>query len=233
MIKIFTFTSLFLAIALSGLNQNGVLMLGTVELGNASEENTVRKKRNKKVDRLENVSITIYENSQVLDEMITDFSGSYQLYLNSNLNYELCFSKDGYIPKVISVDTHHMTEEFVSRGFELYTDVTLYELSDSSYDSYSRLPVAKCYFNTDENTLLWDMEYAQNAYRTFLDMQKNHLAQEENPEDAVIQEKINYDDEIKEIIQMEKDLKYLNRNENKFKSKSKLNIPIPAEASID
>ncbi len=149
--------------------QNGEVTLE----GKFQEGKILSKKERKKLFEsevnLSEVIISITENGQMLESYSSEENNDYQIFLQADMDYTITFSKEGYIPKLIAVNTKGMSVKFISKGYELYTDITLFEeLEHINTNAYSKLPVAKCSFDERKNALIWDMDYSQVAYQSFI-----------------------------------------------------------------
>ncbi len=152
---------------------------GKILEGNIPTEKVRAKVFNSPQD-LQGVQVTIKDNSQILDDFNTEEESNYEIFLQPDMEYTITFSKNGYIPKTVDINTYGMSIAFIQKGYELYTDITLFkEFEYTQTDSYSKLPVAKCNFHKKKKTLLWDMKYSEQAFQTFLGLLEEEQKQAE------------------------------------------------------
>ncbi|MFN5628672.1 MAG: carboxypeptidase regulatory-like domain-containing protein, partial [Bacteroidota bacterium] len=58
--------------------------------------------------RLLGANISVYKNGSLTQEVITDESGRYKFKLEPDADYELKFSKAGYVSKILSINTENV-----------------------------------------------------------------------------------------------------------------------------
>ena len=61
--------------------------------------------------RLDNASVIVFENGSKVNTVSTGNNGKFDLELELDKEYELEFAKDGYVSKIIKVDTRNVPEE--------------------------------------------------------------------------------------------------------------------------
>lgn len=174
--KKITFIFLFLSLFLTdkGLHaQNGQITL----VSEIQEGLILTKKERKKLiiapSKLSNVEVNITANGKIIDKYIVEDES--RLALTPDMNYTIEFKKKGYIPKLISINTHGMSTDFILKGYELFTDILLFKkLEYVNTSAYAKLPVAKCFFNPNMKSLTWDMGYSQDAFETFISMNEQN-----------------------------------------------------------
>jgi hypothetical protein len=119
-----------------------------------------RKKLFTATTELLNVEVSITANCNIIDKYIVD---------------TLEFKKKGYIPKLISINTHGMGTDFIMKGYDLFADILLFKtLEHVNTSAYAKLPVAICFFNSNIKSLTWDMDYSQDAFEAFISMNEQH-----------------------------------------------------------
>ena len=174
--KKITFIFLFLSLFLmnKGLHaQNAQITL----VSEVQEGLILTKKERKKLiiasTELSNVEVNITANGNIIDKYIVEDES--RLALNPDMNYTVEFKKKGYITKLISINTHGMSTDFILKGYELFTDILLFKtLEYVNTSAYAKLPVAKCFFNPNMKSLTWDMGYSQDAFETFISMNEQN-----------------------------------------------------------
>ena len=107
-----------------------------------------RKKLFTATTELLNVEVSITANCNIIDKYIVEDES--RLVFNPDMNYTLEFKKKGYIPKLISINTHGMSTDFIMKGYNLFADILLFKtLEHLNTSAYAKLPVAKCFFNSN------------------------------------------------------------------------------------
>ena len=132
-----------------------------------------RKKLFTATTELLNVEVSITANCNIIDKYIVEDES--RLVFNPVMNYNLEFKKKGYIPKLISINTHGMSTDFIMKGYDLFADILLFKtLEHVNTSAYAKLPVAICFFNSNIKSLTWDMDYSQDAFEAFISMNEQH-----------------------------------------------------------
>jgi|GEM_PF-2127751 hypothetical protein len=132
-----------------------------------------RKKLFTATTELLNVEVSITANCNIIDKYIVEDES--RLVFNPDMNYTLEFKKKGYIPKLISINTHGMSTDFIMKGYDLFADILLFKtLEHVNTSAYAKLPVAICFFNSNIKSLTWDMDYSQDAFEAFISMNEQH-----------------------------------------------------------
>lgn len=200
----FIFSILFLT-NFGTIAQNGQV---TVE-GKFQEGAILTKKERKKLfvspANITNVQVNITENGHVKGSYFTENESKYQIFLQPDMVYSIEFKKEGYISKLISINTYGMETEFIMKGYELYTDITLFKnLENVNTSAYAKLPVARCTFNKKKNTLIWDMAYSQNAFETFIYLtEENKKMTPKEKTDKVLNYPVNHSEEMETVDLLE------------------------------
>ena len=132
-----------------------------------------RKKLFTATTELLNVEVSITANCNIIDKYIVEDES--RLVFNPDMNYTLEFKKKGYIPKLISINTHGMSTDFIMKGYDLFADILLFKtLEHVNTSAYAKLPVAKCFFDSNMKSLTWDMGYSKDAFETFISMNEQN-----------------------------------------------------------
>ena len=132
-----------------------------------------RKKLFTATTELLNVEVSITANCNIIDKYIVEDES--RLVFNPDMNYTLEFKKKGYIPKLISINTHGMSTDFIMKGYELFVDISLFKILEHvNTSAYAKLPGAKCFFDSNMKSLTWDMGYSQDAFETFISMNEQN-----------------------------------------------------------
>jgi len=119
--------------------------------------------------KIKNANIYIYENSQLIDKSSASKNGEFTLFLQADLVYKIEFVSSGFVSKSVQIDTRNLTIAYLIKDQKIYSDLTLCEqIPGMNFTSYEKLPVAKCAFNKHQEKMVWDMNYSEQTYSTFL-----------------------------------------------------------------
>ncbi len=226
--------------AISGLSQsNRIIMQGKVQVGEIISQKE-KKKRKKVPDELKDITVTINDSKGILNSFNTEGKSFYRIQLSPEMNYQVEFKKIGFIPKILEINTYGMPEKFASRGFDLYTDIALFKDQPyKDFSAYSKTPVAICKYNKRKNALIWDMDYANNSFKEFINILESPA--EYYIEEEYIVDEIDYEEELRTLETMSLNINLrllgseqeLQKDTPIFSVNEKLNEPVEAEAAIN
>jgi hypothetical protein len=172
-IFIFLFLSLFLTDKGTRAQNGQIVLVSEVQEGLTFTKKEKRRKPFTVPTELSNVEVNITENGHIMDRYILEDES--RLDLNPDINYTVKFNKKGYIPKLISINTHGMSTDFIMKGYELFVDISLFKILEHvNTSAYAKLPGAKCFFDSNMKSLTWDMGYSQDAFETFISMNEQN-----------------------------------------------------------
>ena len=169
--RIFALTLTLMLLASSAWCGKGkVLLYGYVNQGNLEQGVTPQKKCTVE-EKLNEVTIILYEDGKEIKTMKNRETGFYSVLLRAGKNYKIAFHRDGFISKNISVETASIPEKNYAEAFKIFTDITLFaEMDGKDFTKYSNKIIAKCVYNQSKNRMAWDMDYAREVWGVFLDM---------------------------------------------------------------
>ncbi len=161
---------LIIAVAFSALAMHAmpskILVYGYIEEGDL--ETLLKNKRTFPI-RMDDVTITIHSEGEVVLEKVNRKSGFYSFVLDPGKKYTVAFSAEGYFTKCIDFDVSKapLTEQETS--FKMFTDILLFKeipLEDST--SITQAAMARCEFDHEKQRMVWDMDYAKIAFDHFM-----------------------------------------------------------------
>jgi hypothetical protein len=138
------------------------------------EEGTVKALQSQHIrDRfytLEQVEVVALRNGLVTKRMTTDSTGFFRLNLDPAGVYEITFSKQGYLDKIVIMDGSKFPN--VSKGaIMLDSDIALFrDLGHEKLREYAQLPFAKCKYYKSRKEFRWDDMYSVSAREHFYDL---------------------------------------------------------------
>jgi hypothetical protein len=141
LLSFFTLMSSFLVA------QDEVLIRGQVK-----DQETMKK--------LDNVTVTVFKNGTQFDVIETGGSGKYEIRLPLGFTYDIKFSKDAFVQKIVRVDTRNIPEEDRAGGFQLDLPGVLFKYVEGFNTDILKEPVGKIFFSSQENALDFDVPYA-------------------------------------------------------------------------
>lgn len=143
-----------------------VLFYGYIEEGNV---NTMFEKSKERPPSVDGVTVTISANGEEISSFTNRKSGFYSIILEAGKNYNVCFSKESFIPKNFTIDTSTIPDKEFDSSFKLVTDIALFPMMDvEEINTLCAAPVAKCNYDSEKNKIVWDMDYAKIAFDHFL-----------------------------------------------------------------
>ncbi len=111
--------------------------------------------------KLDNVTVTVFKNGTQFDVIETGGSGKYEIRLPLGFTYDIKFSKDAFVQKIVRIDTRNIPEEDRAGGFQLDLPGVLFKYVESFNTDILKEPVGKIFFSSQENSLEFDIPYAE------------------------------------------------------------------------
>lgn len=154
-----------------------ILFYGNVITSKVEEVLQDEDKKKNKDQTLGEVDILIFKNDSLTSSIKNRSTGFYSIMLEAENNYQIVFSKDGYISKKFEFNTTNVQVASDVKSLKLLTDVTLFEKPENAdFTAFSKRPVARCVFNQERGRMEWDMDYARQAFDQFLRLAKEDAA---------------------------------------------------------
>lgn len=169
-----TMRSLFLSLVLcfsitSWANTPKLLFYGYVVEGSFEVPDATKNKKENMTPTLSDVCVQVYVGDSIYKEVHNRNTGFYAIVLECGRDYEVAFTKMGYVSKRFKLCPTQIPASGIKKSFKLFTDVTLFQNDETiNLDQYSSVPVAICSFNPSKKRMVWDMDYAQQAMDEFL-----------------------------------------------------------------
>jgi len=118
--------------------------------------------------KMEGCKVTIYKGNEVLGEQTTDRSGRFGMELGLQEEYAIVFSKDGYLPKRVLVDTRgNLPKDLVDIA---PIDMAMSMLPASKYEGADTdeldFPFAIIRYHRGSKAFVQDHEYTADMMRT-------------------------------------------------------------------
>ncbi len=158
--RIFQLATFFLIIVSPVFSQRNIVRV----------DGSVQEEKNK----LEGVSITVYQDKQFFAKTVTEGSGKFRFQLNYDADYMLEFSKPGYVTKKFSVNTNSVSPEDQDFGHEYGGwNVSLFKAEDGMDVSMFEKPFAKIFYNQDTRKFEHDVEYTELVKKEFEQLKKD------------------------------------------------------------
>lgn len=190
------FVRLFAAILMTTLSVSAFSQDELVIKGALKDAETLKK--------LENCQVTVFKNGTQFDLFETGGSGKYEFRLPLGYNYDIKFAKDGYVAKIVRIDTRNIPEEDRAGGFQLDMPGILFQYVEGFNLDIMKEPVGKVAFSSQENAMDFDIGYAERM-KDKIDAEFKRLENLEKDRDKL---KAEYDKYIREGDQKMIEKKY-------------------------
>ena len=142
-----------------------ILFYGYVEEGNIEKMFD----KNEASPKLDNVQVTVTQGNEKIKVVENRKTGFYSVILETGLSYQVKFEKEGFITKIFEIDGSAITGGDFDKSFKMFTDITLFPRTNAEEEhTLWSAPVAKCSFQCETKSLVWDMRYARIAFDHFL-----------------------------------------------------------------
>ena len=143
--------------------------------------------------RLVGANISVFKNGSLTQEVIIDESGRYKFKLEPDADYELKFSKVGYVSKILSINTENVPPKDLITKHEIFVfkvNVDLFKIVPNLDVSILDGPVGKIYYDKSKKDFDYDEKYS-NSIRKEIETLLFELAKKEKEEeDALKAEKL-------------------------------------------
>lgn len=159
-------TALFLS--LSGWTSNSeILLRGTVL---ASSLDIVLSDAKPSRTPLERVRVLVYLEDEVVHDQLTTSAGFFAAVLETGMLYTVAFEKDGFLKRSIEVDTRDVPMGESTSVSQLYTDLTLYEVTEAfDFVRSEDKPSARARYIQHRGRMVWDHHYARMAFDRYME----------------------------------------------------------------
>lgn len=111
--------------------------------------------------KLQNVKITAYQAGNKVDEYTTSGNGKYEFFLELGKEYELAFSRPGWVGKKVYMDSRNIPEEDIGAGFSMNIEMSLFEEVEGLDIKILDQPIGKAKYNPNTGAIEFDFEYTQ------------------------------------------------------------------------
>ena len=115
--------------------------------------------------RLDGVQIIVYKDGGQFDVYNSGTSGKYEFNLPLGFVYDVKFTKQDYLSKIVRVDTRNIPEEDKAGGFETNMNGELFKAPEGFNTDILKEPMAVASFNSQTNTLEFDFEYSEKRQK--------------------------------------------------------------------
>lgn len=145
---LFVFASLFMISGIARAQKEIVHIYGQL-----------RDDSNKK--KLDGCKVTVFKDGSQTDFFDTGNSGKYDLSLTLGYTYDIRFAKEGYLTKIIRLDTRNIPEEERYGGFDMNVPGTLFPEREGFNTDLLKEPIAIARYFPNEDGLKFDEEYSK------------------------------------------------------------------------
>ena len=122
----------------------------------------------KEKEKLDGVSITVYQNDRFFAKTVTEGSGKFRFLLNYDFDYVIEFSKPGYVSKKVTVNTEGVPPEDQDFGHEYGGwELSLFTAEDGMDMTLFAKPFVKISYNADLKKFEHDVEYTKLVKEEF------------------------------------------------------------------
>ncbi|MEW6467620.1 MAG: hypothetical protein AB1458_01780 [Bacteroidota bacterium] len=135
-------------------------------------------KLGKKEEKLEGAVVTLYETGKQIQQKITGKNGKYDLVLLPDKEYEVVYSKAGYVSKKITVNTRNVPPDRAKYGFSPQPiDIVLFEKPtkpevSAKVESILSKPIGKFYYDPKQQDFGWEKTYTKSIQDEMEELQK-------------------------------------------------------------
>jgi hypothetical protein len=109
--------------------------------------------------KLEGCLVQIMKDGVIYDSYDAGASGKYDFNLPIGFAYDMKFSKQDYLPKIVRVDTRNIPEEDVDGGFDMAVDGTLFQMIEGFNTDILMDPMAIAKYDKNGDGFTFDFDY--------------------------------------------------------------------------
>ena len=109
---------------------------------------------------LDKVSIQVWSNNKLVAETKSAHRGKYRLEAPFKENYEIKYVQDGFVTKIVAIDTQSVKREESAIRLMLSIDISMFkENSACDFGFLNDVPVAKAKVLRRNDNISWDLDY--------------------------------------------------------------------------
>ena len=109
---------------------------------------------------LDKVSIQIWSNKKMVAEIKSAHRGKYRMEAPFKENYEIKYVQDGYVTKIVALETKSIKREETAVRLMLTIDISMFkENSACDFSFLNDVPVAKAKVLRRKENIIWDVDY--------------------------------------------------------------------------
>lgn len=149
--------------AVLGLAQSGSLVVS----GNLKHEETKQ--------RLDNVTVAVFQGGEAFDEIDVDRNGKYFLDLPLRSDYVIEFRAEGMVSKRVAINSANTPEDELTDGFMFDLDMSLFDRMEGFDESIMETPIGIATFDERSGRIQFDLDHT-NDMRRRIDDELDRLA---------------------------------------------------------
>ena len=142
---------------------------------------TVKDERSGK--KLTDVQVILVEDGATKKTFVTTLNGKFELDLDFEHDYDIRFTKDGYVTKFININTKGVPEENKVGGFGFDLDMSLFEVVEGVNFDILKKPIGKANYVASTGEIGFDYEYTRSIQaeiaRLRRELEKKYKEEEE------------------------------------------------------
>ena len=121
---------------------------------------TVKDERSGK--KLSDVQVILVEDGSTKKTFVTTLNGKFELDLDFDHDYDIRFTKDGYVTKFININTKNVPENNKVGGFGFELDMSLFEVVEGVNFDILKKPIGKANYVESSGEIGFDYEYTRS-----------------------------------------------------------------------
>jgi len=109
---------------------------------------------------LDKVSVQVWSNNKLVAEIKTAHRGKYRMEAPYKENYEIKYVQDGYVTKIVALETKSIKREETAIRLMLTIDISMFkENAACDFSFLTDVPVAKAKVLRRKENIIWDVDY--------------------------------------------------------------------------
>lgn len=115
--------------------------------------------------KMQGVTVIVLQNGNQFDAIQTSANGKYEFELPLGYQYDLKFTKPGFVSKTIRMNTQGIPDEDRHGGFQMDAAMTLFAMVEGFDTSITDEPIGRASFDQQKNSIEFDFGYTADRQK--------------------------------------------------------------------
>ncbi|MES2628778.1 MAG: hypothetical protein V4616_07395 [Bacteroidota bacterium] len=157
--------------------------------------------------KMADVKLSVVQDGKVITTYTTSAPGKFEVDVPFDGDYELRFSKDGYVAKFIKMDTRNVPKDDKVGGFGFDLDISLFKVIEGVNFDLFKQPMGIAKYSVATGTVEFDTEYTKAFLAKWEALKKSYQNKVKADEDKLKQEQLAAEKEKQKQLKFEQAVK--------------------------